>query len=90
MLIRQEETTPIGDTFHDSGILKVMEKLNDTVEKLKDTVDEFEVETDDIQTYCDNLITSLKNLKSVTKKAETEYAKVKAQKELKASLNTYN
>ena len=83
MIIRQEETTPIGDTFHDSGILKV-------VEKLQNIVDEFEVETDDVQTYCDNLITSLKNLKSVTKKAETEYAKVKAQKELKASLNTYN
>lgn len=83
MIIRQEETTPIGDTFHDSGILKVMEKL-------QNIVDEFEVETDDIQTYCDNLITSLKNLKTVTKKAEIEYAKVKAQKELKASLNTYN
>jgi hypothetical protein len=83
MLIRQEETTPIGDTFHDSGILKIMEKL-------QNVVDEFEVETDDVQNYCDNLITSLKNLKAVTKKAETEYAKVKAQKELKASLNTYN
>ena len=83
MIVRQEESTPIGDTFHDSGILKVMEKL-------QNIVDEFEVETDDVQTYCDNLITSLKNLKAVTKKAETEYAKVKAQKELKASLNTYN
>jgi hypothetical protein len=82
MIIIQEETTPIGDTFHDSGILKVMEKL-------KDTVDEFEVDTDDIQTYCDNLITSLKNLKAVTKKAETEYAKVKAQRELKDSLKVY-
>ena len=83
MIIRQEESTPIGDTFHDTGILKV-------VEKLKETVDGFEVETDDIQTYCDNLITSLKTLKAVTKKAETEYAKVKAQIELKDSLNTYN
>ena len=82
MIIRQEETTPIGDAFHDSGILKVMEKL-------KDTVDEFEVDTDDIQTYCDNLITSLKNLKAVTKKAETEYAKTKAQRELKDSLKVY-
>lgn len=79
MIIRQEESTPIGDTFHDSGILKVMEKLTGIV-------DEFEVETDDIQTYCDNLITSLKNLKAVAKKAETEYAKVKAQRELKDSL----
>lgn len=83
MIIRQEETTPIGDTFHDSGILKVIEKLTNTV-------DEFELDTDDIQTYCDNLITSLKNLKAITKKAENEYQKVMAQKQLKDSLNTYN
>ena len=83
MLITQIESSPIGDTFHDSGILKV-------VEKLKKIVDEFEVETDDVQNYCDNLITSLKTLKAVTKKVETEYAKVKAQKELKDSLNSYN
>ncbi len=83
MYIRQEESTPIGDTFHDSGILKVMERLTSIV-------DEFELDTDDVQTYCDNLITSLKNLKAVTKKAETEYQKVMAQKQLKDSLNTYN
>lgn len=83
MIIQQVETTPIGDTFHDSGILKV-------IEKLKDIVDEFELDTDDVVNYCDNLITSLKNLKAVTKKAESEYLKVKAQKEIKASLNTYN
>ena len=81
MIIRQEESTPIGDQFHDSGILKM-------VEKLTDTVDEFELDTDDVQTYCDGLITALKSLKVVTKKAETEYTKVKAQKELKDSLNT--
>lgn len=83
MIIRQEETTPIGDQFHDSGILKV-------VKKLKDIVDEFELDTDDVQTYCDNLITSLKSLKAVTKRTEVEYQKVKAQKELKSSLNTCN
>lgn len=83
MIIRQEESTPIGDTFHDSGILKVMEKLTAIVDK-------FELDTDDVQTYCDNLITSLKTLKSVAKKAESEYQKVIAQKELKSSLNTYN
>ena len=83
MIIRQEESTPIGDTFHDSGMMKVFEKLTAIV-------DEFELDTDDVQTYCDNLITSLKNLKSVTKKAESEYQKVMAQKELKSSLNTYN
>jgi hypothetical protein len=83
MLITQIESSPIGDTFHDSGILKV-------VDKLKEIVDEFYVETDDVQTYCDNLISSLKSLKTITKKAEAEYQKVKAQKELKSSLNTYD
>ena len=83
MIIRQEETTPIGNTFHDLGILKVMEKLTGIV-------DEFELNTDDVQTYCDNLIDSLKSLKVITKKAETEYKKVLAQRELKDSINIYN
>lgn len=83
MIIRQEETTPIGDTFHDLGILKVMEKLTGIV-------DEFELNTDDVQTYCDNLIDSLKSLKAITKKAESEYSKILAQRALKDSLNTYN
>ena len=83
MIIRQEESTPIGDTFHDTGILKV-------VEKLQNIVDEFELDTDEVQTYCDNLITSLKTLKAVTKKVETEYHKTISQKELNSSLNTYN
>ena len=83
MIVRQEETTPIGNTFHDLGILKVMEKLTGIV-------DEFELNTDDVQTYCDNLIDSLKSLKAITKKAETEYKKILAQRELKESINTYN
>lgn len=82
MIIRQEETTPIGDYFHDSGMMKVFERL-------QNTVDEFELDTTDIETYCDNLITSLKSLKAITKKAETEYTKVKIQKELKDSINNY-
>lgn len=82
MIIRQEETTPIGDYFHDSGMMKVFGRL-------QNTVDEFELDTTDIETYCDNLITSLKSLKAITKKAETEYTKVKNQKELKDSINNY-
>lgn len=82
MIIQQEESTPIGNCFHDSGILKIMEKL-------QGSVDEFEVDTDDIQTYCDALIASLKNLKSVTSKAETEYQKLKARKELRDTINNH-
>ena len=82
MIIQQEESTPIGNCFHDSGILKIMEKL-------QGSVDEFEVDTDDIQTYCDALIASLKTLKSVTSKAETEYQKLKARKELHDTINNH-
>jgi hypothetical protein len=82
MIIRQEESTPIGNCFHDSGLMKVFEKL-------KDTVDKFEVDTDDIQTYCDDMIASLKTLKSVTSKAETEYQKLKARKELRDTINNH-
>lgn len=82
MIIRQEETTPIGDYFHDNGILKIFEKL-------AECVDEFDVDTDVIYTCCDSLITSLKGLKTITKKAETEYAKVASQKKLKDSLNIF-
>ena len=39
MIIQQEESTPIGNCFHDSGILKIMEKLQGSVDK-------FEVDTE--------------------------------------------
>lgn len=82
MTIRQEENTPIGNFFHDNGILKVFEML-------QAEVDEFEIETENIKVYCDNLISSLKGLKSITEKTESEYAKKKAQRDLKDRLNTY-
>ena len=82
MTIRQEENTPIGNFFHDNGILKVFEML-------QNEVDEFEIETENIKVYCDNLISSLKGLKSITEKTESEYAKKKAQRDLKDRLNTY-
>lgn len=36
MIVRQEESTPIGDFFHDSGVSKVFTAL-------ETTVDDFEV-----------------------------------------------
>jgi len=82
MIVSQEENTPIGNFFHDNGILKVFEML-------QAEVDEFEIETENIKVYCDNLISSLKGLKSITEKTESEYAKKKAQRDLKDRLNTY-
>ena len=57
MLIRQEETTPIGDYFHDCGIFQVFNKL-------AEEVDEIDVETTELNVFCDSLIQSLKGLKS--------------------------
>lgn len=82
MVITQIDTTPIGDCFHDSGVLKLTQKL-------EEIVDEFEIETNDVYNYCDSLISALKNVKTITKKAESEYSKVMAQKEIKDSLHTY-
>lgn len=80
MLIRQEENTPIGNYFHDSGILTVMGKL-------EETVDEFDVETSDIISYCENLITNLKGLISTTKKCESEYQKYLQQRKIEDMKN---
>ncbi len=80
MLIRQEESTPIGDYFHDNGILKLFDKI-------QETVDEFEVDTDKLNSYCDLLVTSLKGAKTQIKKVETAWVKHKAQEELSDSVN---
>lgn len=75
MIVRQEESTPIGDYFHDCGILKAFECL-------QNTVDEFEVETTELISCCDYLITNLKNLKNRITAVEKEWAKRKAQEEI--------
>lgn len=68
MLVRQIDSTPIGDYFHDCGISKAFSKL-------KDNVDEFEVESDNLTMYCDMIIECAKGLKSQIKKLENEYQK---------------
>ena len=83
MIIRQEENTPIGDYFHDNGILKVFKKI-------EDSVDEFEVDTTDLIGYCDALIEKVKGLKGQIKKVESYWEKQKQQKEITDSINSYN
>lgn len=80
MTIRQEESTPIGDYFHDSGILKVFEHV-------QNSVDEFEVETTELSEYCDTLINSLKGLKGQIKKVESAWVKHKTQESLSDRVN---
>jgi hydroxypyruvate isomerase len=68
MIIRQEEKTPIGDFYHNSGI-----KL--TLSLLESRVDDFRVDTDELNGYADALISKLKNLKVQIKKTEQEWQK---------------
>ncbi len=75
MNIRQEESTPIGDYFHDSGAVKIFERI-------KDSVDEFDVDTDELNVLCDTMISTMKGLKCQIKKAEAEWNKNQAQQKL--------
>lgn len=68
MIIRQEETTPIGDYFHDSGIYQIFNQLSSRV-------DDFDIDTTQLCNWTDNLISTLKGFKSHVKKCETEYQK---------------
>jgi chromosome segregation ATPase len=68
MIIRQEDTSPIGDFFHDSGINKIYDAL-------RDEVDEFSVNSDRLCSWIDFLNTKLKQLKNQVKKIEQEQQK---------------
>ena len=75
MNVRQEETTPIGDYFHDSGVYTVFNALCSTV-------DEFEVETEQLNAWCDMIINSIKGLKGVIRKCEQQTEKQKRADEI--------
>lgn len=81
MTIRQEDETPIGNHFHDTGILKVMESI-------QNIVDEFEVDTDQLNAYIDSEIDKLKSLKSQVKKVEQAWIKKIHNREINDSINT--
>ena len=75
MNIVQEENTPIGNYFHESGAYTVFNALCSTV-------DEFEVESDQLNAWCDILINNLKGLKGVIKKCEQQAEKKRRQEEV--------
>lgn len=79
MKVRQEESTPIGNYYHDMGTEKIFSRITETV-------DEFEVDTDELNDCIEDLISVLKGLKAQVKKYETEYAKKVRQRELRDSL----
>lgn len=75
MTIRQEEETPIGNYFHESGVYTVFNALCSTV-------DETEVESEQLKAWCDILINSLKGLKGIVQKCEKETEKKKYRDEI--------
>ena len=75
MKIRQEESTPIGNWFHDNGMMRVFNRISEQV-------DEFDVDTDELSDCCDCLITLAKGLKAQIKKVEAEWQKRQTQKKV--------
>lgn len=79
MIILQEESTPIGDFFHDSGVYSMFNNLSNIV-------DNVEVDTTDVDAYCDGLISALKGLKSIVKKVEVEETKRKSMEKVEEAI----
>lgn len=75
MIIRQEEETPIGNYFHDNGVMKLFSKITDTV-------DEFEVDTERLKLLCDEMSAKMKELKAFVNSVEKSELKKSIQKEV--------
>lgn len=75
MIIRQEEETPIGNYFHDNGIMKLFSKITDIV-------DEFEVDTERLKLLCDELSTKVKQLRNFITSVEKAELKKSIKKEV--------
>lgn len=80
MQIRQEESTPIGDFFHDTGVRTIFEKI-------ESVVDEFEVDTDRLNLLIDSEIEKLKALKGQVKKVEQAWVKKQHNREVSDMIN---
>lgn len=82
MTIRQEESTPIGDFFHDSGIRKVFNELYNKV-------DDFEVDTDELKTYCEKIIETGKKLLRIIKSEEDKCRKSENEEKIRSLVKNY-
>lgn len=80
MTIRQEEETPIGNHFHDTGVKVVFTKI-------EDIIDEFEVDTDRLNLLIDSEIEKLKALKGQVKKVEQAWVKKQHNREVADMVN---
>lgn len=68
MKVYQQEHSPIGDYFHDSGVHTIFNAL-------ESTVDNFEVDTDQLDAWCGMIIKSIKGLQGLISKIEKEETK---------------
>ena len=68
MKVSQQEHSPIGDYFHDSGVHTIFNAL-------ESTVDNFEVDTDQLDAWCGMIIKSIKGLQGLISKIEKEETK---------------
>ena len=75
MKIRQEENTPIGNYFHDSGVKTIFDAL-------ATKVDSFDVDTDQITAWCDIVIRDLRGLQGLVSKCEKEWIKKQHEEEV--------
>ena len=68
MIIKQIESSPVGNNFHESGVTTIFNALSHTV-------DGFEVDSDQLMAWTDHIIKSMKNLQSVIKDCEKKQIK---------------
>ena len=80
MIIRQEESTPIGNYFHDSGATTLFNAISSSV-------DEFEVDTEQLSVWCDRMVALVKGLQGLVKKIEKEEIKKLHEQEIDDRIN---
>jgi len=68
MKLSQINESPIGNTFHESGVTTIFNAL-------AQTVDEFEVDSDQLNAWCEHIIKSMKMIQSVIKDCEKKQIK---------------
>ena len=68
MKLIQEEESPIGNCFHESGVTTIFNAL-------AQTIDEFEVESDQLMAWTDHIIKSMKQVQAAIKDCERKQIK---------------
>lgn len=68
MKISQIDESPIGNYFHDSGVMTIFNAL-------VETVDNFEVDSDQLYAWCEGVVKSIKGLQAKIKECERKEIK---------------